>query len=267
MESKMNTQKSSRGYIFYILVLAEILIPTSVNATAIMNVIYDSFDLHAYTIWGDNSYVPRPLDKPYGTIEEDRMLGKVFLDGYNTYGVGSGTNMAYANATVYSDVREERAVVEILTNLDDDIPGSRAGYGYTRAAWNLIFNVDGNGGRLLGGGSAGIWWDYIDTKLYDTSTGTLYEGIFDVSLIDGHTYSLFTESVQRVMGGDEAFGTLFEFSNMHIDVPEPSALFLFCSALASLGFSRTRKAESRKPASEPLLSHKLATIYEIPNFQ
>ena len=219
--------------------LSEAILPGRADATAIMNILYDQFELDAYTIWGVNNEGPPPEGIDIGTVEAKSLSGSVFSGNALISRVGTHTNMTWAGSSLYSFRGNEWMGVILGTIFDFDPAGSGPGFGFARAEWNLVFNIEGDGAHF--GGSSGTPYGICELSLYDLTTWDLYQGyIADVELTSGHTYRLSAIVLQN-KPFDEGVDIGIGFGGAVARVSESSALGLLSACLLGLGFARRRR--------------------------
>ena len=220
------------------------------KATAMMNVLYDGYDIQAETIWGVLQGEPASsTDKSPGTVESAVHSGSIFSNGHDSTGWVM-SNMAFAHADI--DFYQDQTEFQVLTsvNVDDDIQGSRGGYGTARSNWQVLFEITGDNAELDAGG---ILWRGHQALLEDRTSGfnSSYD-LFDightVSLLAGHLYSLSIGNWQENWGSDDLTVTAVTFRNVQLRVPEASAFLLFGSGLFGIVLLCWRRGAPSLPA-------------------
>lgn len=216
-----------------------LLFAAPARGTAIMNILSDRYDTQSWAMWGDNPYWPAPADKPVGTVETDVSTGSLFFNtGSSSTIVGNGgyTNMAWADATLRTHFEGDSFSVTVETMVDDDIPGSRNGFGFARSEWNILFDIHGDG-AFLDGPSGPYLEDgtsYIGKMVFSDLTAlttTIYTTFMSIALLDGHQYGVSIISQQKDWGLDDSSSVMAQFRSVSVKVPEPSSLLLFSAGI------------------------------------
>lgn len=239
----------------------EIVLPGNASASAMLNVIHDAFVLDANTIWGE---IPEELEFGYhepraGTVNAHTLSGSLLSVVSKTYTAFSSTNVAGVVTGISSTIGEDSLFVNLHSNLEIGPAVGMVEYGYSKSAWNLVFEIVGDGVTFTNfySSSTGVWWDYNETELYDVTSGLFYDGyITNINLMSGHTYELHAESVQRGGGRTGSSDLGLRFGNVHLKVIEPGAVALFLAGLTALGFARIRNKRESRFISMPMAGPK-----------
>ncbi len=199
------------------------------NATAIMDIVWEEYDLNVSAIWGQNTEYP-PTGHVIGSANSDSRTGSLIADGSVSIQATSNNAWIHADAEAYLWADTFEVITQV--NLDDDVLGGGMGdSGSAVSEWSVLFDLLGDDATLDVGGVM------LDASLYRTNrvylsdltdmTSNLYTAsTSNIGLLAGHRYALTQISGQQYSGLDDTNPTAVMFHNVRALVPEPSTLLI-----------------------------------------
>ena len=200
------------------------------NATAIMDIVWDEYNLNASAIWGPNTEYP-PTGHVIGSANSVTKTGSLIADGPVSVYVASNNALVYAEAEV-DFFGADFFGVETEASLNDDIPGSSATEtGYVTSVWSVLFDILGDDATLEVEGWMLDYYPYYTNRVYLSDLTNMTSNLYTrytsgIGLLAGHRYTLTQISGQHNHGMEDLNPTQTIFHNVRVHVPEPSTLLI-----------------------------------------
>lgn len=227
---------SQRCGVAMFLMFVVMLVANQASATAMINVTYDRYELNNSMIWGESDYYPPTV--PVGTIDQDFSAGSVFSNDSLDVDIDASSNMGYAHSNIQSySYGDNNVNVALGSNYDNDCPDCLDGFGFSSSAWDVMFDVTGDGGSIDVGGRFVNSDNHINQVLLtDLTTGIVSSTheTFWFELLDGHSYWLSALSQQSVIGLDDLTVVDINFQSVMVAVPEPTSFAFMLAGLLML---------------------------------
>ncbi len=201
------------------------------DATAIMDIVWEEYNLNVSAIWGPNTEYP-PTGHIIGTANLVTKTGSLLADGSVSVQAASN-NAPFVRAD--ADIYMWADTFEVVTQVDlfDDISGAPGNFDHGSAVseWSVLFDILGDnasfdvGGRMLDASPFRTNRVYL-SDLTDMTSNLYAAATSNIVLLAGHRYALTQISGQQYSGLDDVNPTSVTYHNVKVHVPEAGTFLI-----------------------------------------